>query len=133
MTARTRGRLYVERHGVLRGGREHQYANGKARPQIAMVAVVNPSDADDPAEEQQANAQHIHDCWNACERFGDNEPEKTLDELAAALRWYANQNKYTGGVMRHPEGGYVILDVPITEDKGQRARDALAMVEEAKR
>lgn len=53
--------------------------------------------------------------------------------LLEALRFYANVNHYSGGVARHPEGGYVILDVPIETDKGQRARDALAMVEEATR
>lgn len=49
--------------------------------------------------------------------------------LLAALQWYADSRRYEG----HYEHGGVIAFPEVVEDSGQRARDALAMVEEATR
>jgi hypothetical protein len=71
----------------------------------------------------------IDDCWEARRVFREHIDalRQRVQELEAALRFYADEKNHIGGIARHPDGGYVIQGALVREETGAIARAALAV------
>lgn len=80
----TKGRLTVHTHGRITAGPFHNYTNGAAQEQFAMVTGFTRSD--NPTAERDANALRLAACWNACEGISTEALETGPTMMAAYQR-----------------------------------------------
>lgn len=63
-TLHTQGKLTLHNHGRITAGPFHEFTNGSAQEQFAMVTGLTRSE--NPTAEREANARRLVACWNAC-------------------------------------------------------------------